>query len=261
MPKRFKNPQKLFDKQNKKINNKFPFLILLEYGGYKKGISKFNDLVYGDFYGNYRSVFRRHKQHEDRSRIEKQILRKQTNIKIYGFDHPMKNSDIIQKTKNTLIKLNKRKTVNGLVLHDFFKTLEISNHIKYARFYHTYIKYGEVAFNKDIYEKIWSRSKIANEWLNIIEYSLDYSIIREYHIKGTKFRVDGFDPKTNTIYEFYGDVWHGNPKRYNLDDIQAFEKKTYRYLYDKTMKREAKLKSLGYNIITIWETDYNSLLK
>lgn len=32
-------------------------------------------------------------------------------------------------------------------------------------------------------------------------------------ISGRIFKVDGFDPIINTIYEFYGDFWHGNPKK------------------------------------------------
>ena len=40
---------------------------------------------------------------------------------------------------------------------------------------------------------------------------------RQVKIDG--YIVDGYDSKTNTIYEFNGDFWHGNPNIYNLTDL------------------------------------------
>ena len=68
--------------------------------------------------------------------------------------------------------------------------------------------------------------------------------------------VDGYDPKTNTIYEFLGDYWHGNPERFNPNDIHHFCKKTYGQLYENTFSTMKKVKSLGYNVKYIWETDW-----
>jgi len=78
-------------------------------------------------------------------------------------------------------------------------------------------------------------------------------------IKSKSFYVDGFCPKTNTVYEFYGDFWHGNPKKYNSFEINPFSKKTYGELYNLTMKREKILKTNGYKIISVWESDFNKL--
>ena len=33
-------------------------------------------------------------------------------------------------------------------------------------------------------------------------------------VKDKVYYVDGFEPKTNTVYEFNGDYWHGNPERH-----------------------------------------------
>ena len=38
---------------------------------------------------------------------------------------------------------------------------------------------------------------------------------KEYLIEGTRYHADGFCKDTNTIYEFHGDYWHGNPKLTN----------------------------------------------
>jgi len=79
-------------------------------------------------------------------------------------------------------------------------------------------------------------------------------------INNKKIIVDGFDPATNTVYEFYGDYWHGNPAIYNTNDINHANKKTFQYLYDKTIKRENFIKAQNYKLITIWENDFDKLL-
>ncbi len=104
----------------------------------------------------------------------------------------------------------------------------------------------------------------ANRWLADIEQQLNRCIIgahrtHEYHIPGTRFHADGFDECTNTIYEFYGNKWHGNIAIYNTNDhCHPFTNDTAGMLYQKTMDREEKLRELGYNIISIWEHDYDT---
>lgn len=60
----------------------------------------------------------------------------------------------------------------------------------------------------------FTTSKIARNWLN----SLNIPHLRtfddpggEYVIPETKWKVDGYDEKTNTVYEFHGDYWHAHP--------------------------------------------------
>lgn len=77
-------------------------------------------------------------------------------------------------------------------------------------------------------------------------------------LNNKKFNVDGYDPKTNTIYEFYGDFWHGNPKIFPPNKINAATKTSFGELYNKTISREIMLKTGGYNVITIWESDFKS---
>jgi len=54
----------------------------------------------------------------------------------------------------------------------------------------------------------------------------------------------------------YNNLWHGNPKLYNSDDINPVNKKKYGDLYNKTVEREKIIKENGYNLITIWEDEY-----
>ncbi len=63
-----------------------------------------------------------------------------------------------------------------------------------------------------------------------------------------------------TIYEFHGDYWHGNPNRYNPDDETYFGK-SFGELYQKTIEREQMIKNMGFNLITIWESDWIKLNK
>lgn len=72
--------------------------------------------------------------------------------------------------------------------------------------------------------------------------------------------VDGFDPITNTIYEFYGDFWHGNPKTFDQLKINTVNKKYFGDLYQDTINREYLLKQAGYNLITIWENEWRKTI-
>lgn len=82
----------------------------------------------------------------------------------------------------------------------------------------------------------------------------------EYYPPGLPFRVDGFCKETNTIYEFYGDKFHGNLDIFNQEDrCHPFNKNlTAGELYNKTLYREQLLKEAGYNVVTIWESDFRT---
>jgi len=95
---------------------------------------------------------------------------------------------------------------------------------------------------------------MENKWLDSL--SIDK---RQYRIEN--FKVDGYDPKTKTIYEFYGDFWHGNPVKFNQNDVNIITKTTFGDLYKKTIDRERYLKSLGYNIVSIWESEYKKYIE
>lgn len=92
---------------------------------------------------------------------------------------------------------------------------------------------------------------MENKWLD------SFNIKKEYRqIRIGRYTVDGYDPVTNTIYEFNGDFWHGNPNRYDSSALNKVIKLTFGELYKKTLYKETKLKELGYNVISIWESDF-----
>jgi len=109
-------------------------------------------------------------------------------------------------------------------------------------------------------------SKIQIEWLNFT--SKFYNIIIqtgdndiEYRIPNSNYNADGFCISTNTIYEFHGDFWHGNPKKYNENTYNPISKKTFGELYQKTLEREQQIRNFGYNLVVMWEHDWKNINK
>lgn len=101
-------------------------------------------------------------------------------------------------------------------------------------------------------------SKGELEWLASLGLSDTKTTIR---IGDRRFRVDGYDAATNTVYEYNGDFWHGNPAKHAPDKMNKKAKCTMGELYDATIKKEAIIRDAGYNLISIWESDWLSLQK
>lgn len=105
-------------------------------------------------------------------------------------------------------------------------------------------------------------STIAIEWLDKISHQRGISIQhagndREFLIPDSKYRADGYCEETNTIYEFYGDKWHGNPVIYEANEkCNPFNDMTAGELYQKTVEREHFIRQKGYNLETVWESEY-----
>ena len=88
---------------------------------------------------------------------------------------------------------------------------------------------------------------------------MDLYSIKERQIRIGRYIVDGYDPDTKTVYEFNGDFWHGNPEIFKRDDFNSVLKIKFGDLYDKTIRKEIELKKMGYEVISIWENDFNKL--
>jgi len=105
-------------------------------------------------------------------------------------------------------------------------------------------------------------SPISIRWLQTLP---EYGSIQhateggEYHIPGTYYHADGYCAETNTIYEFHGTYWHGDPRITDPDAINAVVQKTFGELYARTLKREELIRSMGYNLVTMWEHDFRAI--
>lgn len=75
-----------------------------------------------------------------------------------------------------------------------------------------------------------------------------------------RYIVDELNRGTREIIEVYGDYAHANPAVYDADFEVRFPGQSYlasdKWAYDK--KRENYLRSLGFNIRVIWESDFYS---
>jgi hypothetical protein len=80
----------------------------------------------------------------------------------------------------------------------------------------------------------------------------------EFVIPETRYKADGYCKETNTIYEFHGTIYHGDPRICNPNDFNYLGNK-YCDLYENTLQREAKIKELNYNLVVMWEHDYDLL--
>lgn len=69
--------------------------------------------------------------------------------------------------------------------------------------------------------------------------------------------VDGYCAATNTVFEYYGDIFHANPNKYKSNDINPILKIKNGDVFRATMAKEEKIRSLGYNLVSVWASEYN----
>lgn len=109
-------------------------------------------------------------------------------------------------------------------------------------------------------------SKISIEWLSYMEITYSVKISHaenrgEYLIPNSRYKADGYSKTINTIFEFHGDFWHGNPKIYNKTKINTRIGVTFGELYDNTIQKANYIKDNGYNLIEVWENDWKKFIK
>jgi len=97
-------------------------------------------------------------------------------------------------------------------------------------------------------------SKISQEWLDSLNIPKE---CREIFLPDLNYKVDAFVSETNTVYEFFGDYWHGNPDRFDRTQEHPVCKKTFGQLYEETKTRISRLKTAGYLLVYVWERDFN----
>ncbi|MDI9312027.1 MAG: DNA polymerase [Limnohabitans sp.] len=98
----------------------------------------------------------------------------------------------------------------------------------------------------------------SNIWLDFNELKLRAEIMREFRVG--KYFADGYNIKNNTLYEFFGCFFHGCPKCYTdrttVLNFKRNESFNVDFLLDKVKRKLECYKSLGFNIIYIWECDF-----
>ena len=116
-----------------------------------------------------------------------------------------------------------------------------------------------------------THSHAASEWLHWMEHQLNQSggEDRIAHADNTgesriqvgqsQIYVDGFDFQTQTVYEFNGCFYHGCPTCFPKRDAKhpKHDDMSMRQIYEKTLQRNRAIENAGYNLITIWECEWN----
>lgn len=107
-------------------------------------------------------------------------------------------------------------------------------------------------------------SKKQIEWLKYLMNKNNIYIqhaLNDGELKIGKYKADGYCETNNTVYEFLGCVWHHCKKCFGHEPINKLNKKTMKEIHDYDKERENYIKSQGYNLVTIWEHEWDLQLK
>ena len=84
----------------------------------------------------------------------------------------------------------------------------------------------------------------------------------EHQISGSKYYADGYDKKSNSIFEYHGCFYHGCFRCYkNRNNKNTLIKKTNRELLYKTIKKASHCIKEDYNYCCIWEHEWINFIK
>jgi phage FluMu protein Com len=96
-------------------------------------------------------------------------------------------------------------------------------------------------------------SKGETEWLDSL--SIDPKDRNTWVMIGErKFNVDAL--VGNTVYEFDGDYFHGNPAKFTPDRVNHLCGMTMKELLTRTLERRKLIEYAGYVVISMWESDW-----
>ena len=104
----------------------------------------------------------------------------------------------------------------------------------------------------------------AIRWLETRAYFDDVRIAHtlnggEYKVLDTAYFVDGYDFRSRTIYSYHGCAFHRCipcfPDRYRRTGVGGIPHE----VYERTMKRQKRLETLGYQMITAWGHEMKDL--
>ena len=165
---------------------------------------------------------------------------------------------IFKNTENIQINRSKKYNRNSNICYPYIKIekIHLENNIKNIK---------NIKNNKLRIRKSHSTSILSQQWIDYLRIRKPniqhfYSSNGEYEIPNSLYKADGYDNDTNTIYEFNGDFWHGNPRKYNKNEINSVNKKSFGELYENSLKKQEFCKLRGYNYISIWEDEWNNAI-
>lgn len=146
-------------------------------------------------------------------------------------------------------------SVHG-VLYDYSKVVIVNAHTKVSIICHLHGEFQQKP-NNHLYNKNgcpecgYNVSETGKAWLDSI---CTPSTLREHQlvINDRRFKTDGYDPETNTIYEYFGYFWHGCPDHTDHTKVNPRNKIPYKELYRKTLERLEIFNRNGFEIVSEW---------
>ncbi len=156
-----------------------------------------------------------------------------------------------------IYKTSNRKVIITCKTHGDFEQIPVSHlrgrgcficaKVSYSQKAIKWLKEMEIEHNTEIQHA----ENGGEQKIDLKYWGLKSSIYQSY------FLLDGFDGMNLVCFEFHGCLWHGCPCMGDPDDVNLVSKKTFKELYEKTMEKERLIKLLKFELITIWECEYD----
>ena len=93
------------------------------------------------------------------------------------------------------------------------------------------------------------------------EYYVHLYAGKEKNSHAREIPVDGYEPKSNTIFQYHGCKWHGCPCQKRKERNSPEEEISAEQRYAKTIELEKKMKEQGFKIVSVWECEKPELKK
>ena len=100
-------------------------------------------------------------------------------------------------------------------------------------------------------------SKLESAWLDKLSIPTELRN-KSIRLGGRLFYPDGISEDGNTIFEFLGDYWHGNPRLYEKAKFHPIRKCSFGELYEETREKIKFISQYGLKIKFVWEMDYKN---
>ena len=84
---------------------------------------------------------------------------------------------------------------------------------------------------------------------------------KEKNSHAREIPVDGYEPKSNTIFQYHGCKWHGCPCQKRKERNSLEEERSADQRHAKTIELEKKMKEQGFKIVSVWECEKPELKK
>lgn len=183
-------------------------------------------------------------------------------LKGYGCNDCGNETISLKKLSNTQEFIDKARKVHGINAYTYVDTVYVNNSSKVII---TCPKHGD--FKQTPQNHLagsgCSKCKVSvsnkeKRWLKFVAGDNKEFV---HHYKVDKYICDGYDPKTNTIYEFNGCFWHGCSKCFTSSETNPVTGYTYEEHREKTERKRTYLIEKGFTVIEIWECDFNQQVR